>query len=143
MDRHDLRRCLSRILVPVPGPAPGLAFVPDPAFDRVSWVHAQWAYTGSKGKNMTDGLVVQAQFDPRVRTYWLLSGAVVIGVTLVGLPKDEGSAYLRKMFENTKLRVVDNKIHISEVNEIEKQTKYFRKMEKIEKSRRQSSLRNL
>lgn len=64
-------------------------------------------------------------------------------VNLVGLPKDEGNAHIRKLFENTKLRVLDNKIHVSEVVEIDKQTKYFRKMEKIEKSRRQSSMRNL
>ena len=64
-------------------------------------------------------------------------------VNLVGLPKDEGNAHIRKLFENTKLRVLDNKIHVSEVVEIDKQAKYFRKMEKIEKSRRQSSMRNL
>jgi CRP-like cAMP-binding protein len=64
-------------------------------------------------------------------------------VNLVGLPKDEGNAHMRKMFENSKFRVVDNKIHVAEVAEIDKQAKFFRKMEKIEKSRRQSSMRNL
>ncbi len=61
-------------------------------------------------------------------------------INLVGLPKQEGNTYIRKLFENTKLRVVENKIHVSEVGEIEKQSKYFAKMEKIEKSRRQASL---
>ena len=61
-------------------------------------------------------------------------------INLVGLPKDEGNTHIRKLFENTKLRVVDNKIHVSEVGEVEKQSKYFAKMEKIEKSRRQASL---
>ena len=64
-------------------------------------------------------------------------------INLVGLPVDEGNAYIRKLFENTKLRVIDNKIHVSEVAEIEKQAKYFRKMEKIEKARRQASLKHL
>ncbi len=64
-------------------------------------------------------------------------------INLVGLPKDEGNAHLRKLFENSKLRIIDNKIHVSEVAEIEKQAKYFRKMEKIEKARRQASMRNL
>ncbi|MAG14009.1 MAG: cAMP-binding protein [Spirochaetales bacterium] len=64
-------------------------------------------------------------------------------INLVGLPLSEGNAYIRKLFENSKLRVVENKIHIAEVAEIEKQTKYYRKMEKIEKSRRESSLRRL
>lgn len=64
-------------------------------------------------------------------------------VNLVGLPKDEGNAQMRKLFENTKFKIIDNKIHVTEVAEIEKQTKYYRKMEKIEKSRRQASMRNL
>jgi CRP-like cAMP-binding protein len=63
-------------------------------------------------------------------------------INLVGLPKEEGNAHIRRLFENSKVRVVDNKIHVSEVGEIEKQSKYYRKMEKIEKSRRQSSLRH-
>lgn len=63
-------------------------------------------------------------------------------INLVGLPKNEGNAHIRKLFENGKLRVIDNKIHVSEVGEIEKQSKYYAKMEKIEKSRRQASLRH-
>jgi CRP-like cAMP-binding protein len=63
-------------------------------------------------------------------------------VNLVGLPKEEGNTYNRRLFENTKLRVIDNKIHVSEIVEIEKQAKYYLKMEKIEKSRRQASLRH-
>ena len=63
-------------------------------------------------------------------------------INLVGLPKEEGNAHIRRLFEGSKIRVVDNKIHVSEVGEIEKQSKYYRKMEKIERSRRQSSLRH-
>ncbi len=63
-------------------------------------------------------------------------------INLVGLPKEEGNALIRRLFENTKLRVVENKIHGTEVGEIEKQSKYYRKMEKIDTSRRQSSLRH-
>ena len=63
-------------------------------------------------------------------------------INLVGLPKNEGNAHIRKLFENSKLRVIDNKIHVLEVAEIEKQSKYYAKMEKIEKSRRQASLRH-
>jgi CRP-like cAMP-binding protein len=61
-------------------------------------------------------------------------------INLVGLPKEEGNTHIRKLFENSKFRVVENKIHVSEVGEVEKQSKYFAKMEKIEKSRRQASL---
>ena len=30
--------------------------------------------------------LLEAEFDPRVRTYWLLSGAIVLVVTIVGIP---------------------------------------------------------
>ena len=63
-------------------------------------------------------------------------------INLVGLTKEEGNPLLRTLFENKKIRLLDNKIHISDIEEIEKQTKYYKKMEKIEKSRRQSSLKN-
>jgi hypothetical protein len=59
---------------------------------------------------------------------------------MVGLPKNEGNLTLRKLFENSKLKIVDNRIHISDIEEIEKQAKYYRKMEKIEKARRQGSM---
>jgi len=61
---------------------------------------------------------------------------------MVGLPKSEGGALVRKLFENKKLKIVDNKIHVSDVDEIEKQAKYFRKMEKIERARKQGSMKN-
>ena len=64
-------------------------------------------------------------------------------INLVGLTKEDGNIHVRKLFENSKLKIIDNKIHVTEVSEVEKQAKYFRKMEKIEKARRQSSLRNM
>ena len=63
-------------------------------------------------------------------------------VTLVGLPKDEGNVYLRKLFENTKIKIVNNKIHLVNTEEVEKQAKYYRKMERIEKSRKKGSIAN-
>ncbi len=62
-------------------------------------------------------------------------------INIVGLPSSDGNAVLRKLFENKKIKLVDNKIHVTDLEEIEKQAKYFRKMEKIERARRQSSMR--
>jgi CRP-like cAMP-binding protein len=64
-------------------------------------------------------------------------------INLVGLSKDEGNALIRKLFENTKVKVVNNKIHLTSVEEVEKQAKYYRKMERIDKSRKQGSISNL
>lgn len=63
-------------------------------------------------------------------------------INLVGLPKNEGNGVVRKLFENTKLKIIDNRIHVTDVQEIEKQAKYYRKMEKIERARRLGSLKN-
>jgi CRP-like cAMP-binding protein len=61
-------------------------------------------------------------------------------ISMVGLPMDEGNALIRKMFENKKITVMNNKIYVSDLEEIKKQAEYFKKMEKIEFSRRQGSL---
>jgi CRP-like cAMP-binding protein len=63
-------------------------------------------------------------------------------ITMVGLPVNQGNAVSRQLFENKKIRVVNGKINVIEVDEIQRQAEYFKKMEKIERSRRQGSLQN-
>ncbi len=58
-------------------------------------------------------------------------------INMVGLPMSEGSQALKEVMQNSKIKSVDNRIHCSDVSEIEKQTKYYRKMQKIEQSRKQ------
>jgi CRP-like cAMP-binding protein len=59
-------------------------------------------------------------------------------MNMVGIDPSEGGDLIRKLFENRRLKVVDNKIFTSDVEEIAKQAEYFKKMEKIEKARRES-----
>ena len=59
-------------------------------------------------------------------------------MNMVGLPTAEGSLVLRKMMENKKIQIVNDKIYAMDVSEITKQTEYFRKMQKIEKARREN-----
>jgi CRP-like cAMP-binding protein len=61
-------------------------------------------------------------------------------IGMVGLPLNEGTLVLHKLLENNKVRLVENKIMAMDVIEIEKQTEYFRKMQKIEKSRKDAQL---
>ncbi len=61
-------------------------------------------------------------------------------INMVGLPKDQGNTLIRKLFENKKLKLVDNRIFASDVEEIKKQSEYYWKMEKIERARRQHSM---
>ena len=54
---------------------------------------------------------------------------------MVGLPPKDANLVLRKMLENKKIMINQDKIFTSSVVEITKQTEYFRKMQKIEKAR--------
>ena len=63
-------------------------------------------------------------------------------INMVGLPLADGNIVLHKLLENQKIRVADNKIALTDVSEVVKQTEYFRKMQKIERARRESSVRN-
>jgi CRP-like cAMP-binding protein len=60
-------------------------------------------------------------------------------VNMVGLPQSEGSLVLKKMLENKKIQILHDKICTIEICEISKQTEYFRKMQKIEKARRENA----
>ncbi len=62
-------------------------------------------------------------------------------INMVGLPTADGNLVLRKLLENQKIRVVDNKMNLTDVSDIVKQTEYYRKMQKIERARRQAAAR--
>ncbi len=59
-------------------------------------------------------------------------------VNMVGMPMDEGNAALREVLKNDKVKAVDNRIFVGDVEEVEKQAKYFRKMQRIERRRREA-----
>jgi hypothetical protein len=62
-------------------------------------------------------------------------------VNMVGLPVSEGNLVLKKLLENKKIQVsADNYFIITDVTEVQKQTEYYRKMQKIERARKESSL---
>jgi CRP-like cAMP-binding protein len=58
-------------------------------------------------------------------------------INMVGLPMEEGNHAMRELLRNTKLKAMDNRIHVTDLEEIDKQAKYYRKMEKIERARKQ------
>jgi len=63
-------------------------------------------------------------------------------INMVGMSMEEGKAVLQKMFENKKIKVTDNRITTTDNEEIRKQAEYYRKMEKIQKSRQEGSSRS-
>jgi CRP-like cAMP-binding protein len=60
-------------------------------------------------------------------------------LTMVGLSADKGNPYIKKMFENKKMRLAEQKIATTDVEEIQKQSEYYKKMEKIERARRKAA----
>jgi len=62
-------------------------------------------------------------------------------INMVGLPAADGNLVLRKLLENPKIKVIDNKVSMMDVSEVVKQTEYYRKMQKIERARRESASR--
>jgi CRP-like cAMP-binding protein len=63
-------------------------------------------------------------------------------INMVGMSMEEGKVVLAKLFENKKIRVKDNRIETTDNDEIRKQVEYFKRMEKIQKSRQEGSLRS-
>ncbi|MFA6506360.1 MAG: cyclic nucleotide-binding domain-containing protein [Treponemataceae bacterium] len=62
-------------------------------------------------------------------------------INMVGLPPADGNLVLRKLLENSKIRAIENKMSLMDVSEVVKQTEYYRKMQKIERARREAASR--
>jgi CRP-like cAMP-binding protein len=60
-------------------------------------------------------------------------------IGLVGLSAGEGNLVIRKLFENSKFKLAGNKITVLDVAEVEKQTEYYRKMQRIERARKEGA----
>ncbi len=55
---------------------------------------------------------------------------------MVGIPPKDANLLLRKMLENGKIVIENDKIHANKVGEIIKQAEFYKKMQKIENSRK-------
>jgi CRP-like cAMP-binding protein len=59
-------------------------------------------------------------------------------VNMVGLPINEGNMVVQQLLSNKLFRLIENKIVVQDMAEIVKQAEYYRKMQKIEKSRKEA-----
>ncbi|MDL2229303.1 cyclic nucleotide-binding domain-containing protein [Treponema sp. OttesenSCG-928-L16] len=113
--------------------------------ERIWFIYKQLANTliGDPLGRMYDALLIQLEKN-RIPLNSTASHTFDFGpkelVNMVGLPQGDGSLVLRKILENKKIQVVNDKIHVFDISEIAKQTEYYRKMQKIEKSRRESAV---
>ena len=60
-------------------------------------------------------------------------------LNFVGLSNDKGAPFVRKLFDNKKMVLSDNKIATVDVEEIHKQSEYYKHMERIERARRKAA----
>jgi CRP-like cAMP-binding protein len=60
-------------------------------------------------------------------------------INMVGLPQENGDLVIRKLLENKMFQIMHDNIYVAETVEIVKQTTYFRKIQQLEKSRKEKS----
>ncbi|POR05494.1 cAMP-binding protein [Alkalispirochaeta sphaeroplastigenens] len=113
--------------------------------ERIWFIYKQLANTLLKDKvgRLYDGLLIQLERN-RVplrqgESYIFEFGPKEL-INMVGLPMAEGREAMRELLKNSRIKVIDDRIVISDRAEIDKQAKYYRKMQKIERARRQSRL---
>ncbi len=56
-------------------------------------------------------------------------------VKMLGFSEADGSTYIRQLFDNKKFTEVSGKIHTTDLEELEKQVKYYRKIQEMERKR--------
>jgi CRP-like cAMP-binding protein len=112
--------------------------------ERIWFIYKQLANTliSDPLGRMYDALLIQLEKN-RVNVNSSQSHTFDFGpkelVNMVGLPQGDGTLVLRKMMENKNIQILKDKVYTVDVSEIVKQTEYYRKMQKIEKARRESA----
>jgi CRP-like cAMP-binding protein len=114
--------------------------------ERIWFIYKQLANTliSDPVGRMYDALLIQLEknrvsFNPSTYTFDFGPRELV---NMVGIHQNEGGLVFQKLQANKKIQVVNEKIYSTDVSDIFKQTEYYRKMEKIEKSRREGAAIN-
>jgi CRP-like cAMP-binding protein len=92
---------------------------------------------------MYDALEIQLEkkrYDPNSATTFIFDFGPKELINLVGLSQSDGMLVFKKLLENRNFQVVNDKIHVKEVKEIGRQIAYFRKIQQLEKSRKEKRL---
>ncbi len=109
--------------------------------ERIWFVYKQLANTllSSPVGRLYDALLIQlerARVPIRPGEPYTFEFGIKELINMVGLPASEGNQAVKEMLKNSKIKAVGNKITATDIEEVDKQAKYYRKMERIEKSRR-------
>lgn len=57
-------------------------------------------------------------------------------INMVGVSAEEGKDIIQEIFQNKKFQLKDNKIYVSEIDEIKKQVEYYKKMDILKEKRK-------
>lgn len=113
--------------------------------ERIWFIYKQLANTllSDKVGRLYDGLLIQLEKN-RVPirsgdSYTFDFGTKEL-VNMLGMPLNEGNQAVRELLKNSKVKSVDGKIHVTDLEEVEKQAKYYRKMQRIERARKSQRL---
>lgn len=111
--------------------------------DRIWFIYKQLANTliSDPLGRMYDALLIQLEKN-RIPTdssegYTFDFGPKELA-NMVGLPQKDAGLVLRKMLENKKIVIENDKIRTASVAEIARQTEFYRKMQKIEQARQEA-----
>jgi CRP-like cAMP-binding protein len=63
-------------------------------------------------------------------------------INMVGFPADKGNLLIQKLFENKKFKLQDNKIVVTDLEELAKQVEFYKKMDLLERKRQKSSTKS-
>jgi hypothetical protein len=113
--------------------------------ERIWFIYKQLANTQLKDPlgRMYDALLIQLEKN-RIPTNTVNPHTFDFGpkelVNMVGLSSGEAGMVLQKMMENKKIIIIKDKIHVTSVVEVYKQTEYFRKMQKIQNARQENKM---
>ncbi len=110
--------------------------------ERIWFIYKQLANTllTDKVGRLYDALLIQlekARVGLRPNESFTFDFGVRELINMVGLPSAEGNQAAREILKNNKIKAMDNRIFITDVAEVVKQAEYFRKMQKIERARRE------
>jgi CRP-like cAMP-binding protein len=108
--------------------------------ERIWFIYKQLANTRIKNPlgRMYDALLIQLEKN-RVslavpRSYTFDFGPQEL-LNMVGFSETEGHAALWKLLENRRINVLSDKLQVEDVSEIHRQSEYYRKLQRVEKSR--------
>ncbi len=111
--------------------------------ERIWFIYKQLANTllTDKVGRMYDELLIQlekARVPFRAGEPYTFDFGVKELINLVGLPMAEGNQAVRDLLKNSKIKVVENRIHATDVEDIQKQANFYRNQERRERTRREN-----